>query len=86
MGEAQTERAAPRSASARITTRERQVIGYVCRGLRNHEIAHAMSIAPGTVKVHLMHIFEKTGLRDRFSLAEHGRKFLMAELTDAAPE
>jgi hypothetical protein len=26
------------------------------------------------VKVHLMHIFEKTGVKDRFELAMYGRK------------
>jgi DNA-binding NarL/FixJ family response regulator len=64
------------SAAARLTSREREVIELVCRGLSNREIAQALSIAPGTVKVHLTHIFEKTGLRDRFLLAEHGSKFL----------
>jgi len=28
------------------------------------------------VKVHLMHIFEKTGLKDRLALAVHGRDLL----------
>jgi hypothetical protein len=28
------------------------------------------------VKVHLMHIFEKTGVKDRFELAIQGRKLL----------
>ena len=33
-------------------------------------------ITPGTVKVHLMHIFEKAGVKDRFELAVQGRRLL----------
>jgi len=32
----------------------------------------ASRLTQGTVKVHLMHIFEKTGLQDRLALAVHG--------------
>jgi two-component system, NarL family, nitrate/nitrite response regulator NarL len=60
----------------RITPREREIIELVCRGLKNREIAEALSITPGTVKVHLMHIFEKTGLKDRYELALRGRELL----------
>lgn len=60
----------------RLTPREKQIAELVCRGLRNKEIAEEMSITPGTVKVHLMHIFEKTGYRDRFQLALHGKRLL----------
>ena len=44
------------------------------RGLKNKQIGDALNITTGTVKVHLMHIFEKTGVRDRFELAMYGRK------------
>lgn len=73
-----TSHAPRRGGSARITAREREVIEHVCRGLRNKDIATAMAITPGTVKVHLMHIFEKTGVRDRFALALQGRQILAA--------
>jgi len=52
----------------RLTQREREVVSFVRTGLRNRDIAQFMSITPGTVKVHLMHIFEKTGARDRHEL------------------
>lgn len=67
-----------RSGVLRITRREREIVEFVCRGLKNKEIAEALSITPGTVKVHLMHIFEKTGVKDRFQLALQGRQFLSA--------
>jgi DNA-binding NarL/FixJ family response regulator len=52
----------------RLTQREREVVSLVRTGLRNRDIAQSMSITAGTVKVHLMHIFEKTGARDRHEL------------------
>ena len=60
----------------RITRRERDIIEHLCRGLKNKEIAQALAITPGTVKTHLMHVFEKTGMKDRFQLALHGRQLL----------
>jgi DNA-binding NarL/FixJ family response regulator len=63
----------------RLTPRERDIVHHVCGGLKNREIAHALAITPGTVKVHLMHIFEKTGVKDRFELAVHGRRLLGLE-------
>ena len=55
-----------------LTPREQEVADLVSKGMKNREIAESLSIATGTVKIHLMHIFEKTGIRDRFELALHG--------------
>jgi DNA-binding NarL/FixJ family response regulator len=63
----------------RLTPRERQVVALVSQGLKNTEIAQALAISPGTVKVHLMHVFEKTGARDRHELAMRSRKLLGQE-------
>lgn len=63
-----------RRATPRFTPREREIVELVCRGLKNRQIAEALSITPGTVKVHLMHIFEKAGVRDRFELALQGAR------------
>jgi DNA-binding NarL/FixJ family response regulator len=68
-----------RRSSPRLTPREKEIVHYVCTGLKNKEIAEALAITPGTVKVHLMHIFEKTGVKDRFELAVHGRRMLGLE-------
>jgi DNA-binding NarL/FixJ family response regulator len=68
-----------RRQAPRLTPREREIVRCLCRGMRNKEIARELTITAGTVKVHLMHIFEKTGVKDRFELAVHGRKLLGLE-------
>ncbi|MBZ5610919.1 MAG: response regulator transcription factor [Acidobacteriia bacterium] len=65
--------------ASRLTPREKQIVALICRGMRNKQIAENLHITPGTVKVHLMHIFEKTGLKDRLALAVRGRDLVGAE-------
>ena len=65
-----------RSAKPRLTPRERQIVRLVARGLKNREIAGELNITAGTVKVHLMHVFEKTGVKDRFQLSVRARALL----------
>ena len=55
-----------------LTTREQQVLDLVEQGFKNKEIATELGIRPGTVKIHLKHIFEKTGIRGRYGLALSG--------------
>ena len=38
------------------------------------EIARELGIRPGTVKIHLKHLYEKTGIRSRYHLALSGLK------------
>lgn len=61
-----------RSPRSDLTPREQQVMGLVEHGLKNKEIARELGIRPGTVKIHLKHIFEKTGVRGRYGLALTG--------------
>jgi len=57
-----------------LTAREQQVLELVEQGFKNKEIARELGIRPGTVKIHLKHIFEKTGVRGRYGLALNGLK------------
>jgi two-component system nitrate/nitrite response regulator NarL len=57
-----------------LTAREQQVLELVEQGFKNKEIANDLGIRPGTVKIHLKHIFEKTGVRGRYGLALSGFK------------
>lgn len=65
-----------RRGNPTLTPRERGVVELVAQGLKNREIAAALGITPGTVKVHLMHIFEKTTAKDRYELALQAPRIL----------
>jgi two-component system, NarL family, nitrate/nitrite response regulator NarL len=52
-----------------LTEREQQVYDLVQHGFTNKAVALELQIKPGTVKIHMKHIFEKTGIRGRHSLA-----------------
>jgi DNA-binding NarL/FixJ family response regulator len=54
--------------------REKEVVRLVADGLRNHEIAHRLSIGEGTVKVHLHNIFKKLDVNSRIQLANYARE------------
>lgn len=57
-----------------LTPREQQVLELIEQGFKNKDIARELGIRPGTVKIHLKHIFEKTGVRGRYGLALTGMK------------
>jgi len=63
-----------RTGRPALTARELQVVDLVERGMKNKEIASELGIRTGTVKIHVKHIFEKTGIRGRYGLALSGMK------------
>lgn len=48
-----------------LTSREIEVLRHVAAGNRNRDIADLLFISEETVKVHLRHVMEKLGARDR---------------------
>lgn len=68
------ERRAVAEKLARLTPREREVLGHAAKGLHAKEIAAALGISARTVEVHKMRIMEKLEVRNigelvRFALA-----------------
>ncbi len=48
-----------------LTRRESQVLGLLCAGRTNHEIAEALIISDNTVKNHVRRLYEKLQVRSR---------------------
>lgn len=48
-----------------LTARELEVLSSMASGNRNREIAAALGIAEMTVKIHVSHVMEKLGAKDR---------------------
>ncbi len=68
-----------------LTPREQEVAALFAKGMKNRKIAEALGIATRTVKIHLMHIFEKTGIRDRFELALQGLRLAAGRANESDP-
>jgi two-component system nitrate/nitrite response regulator NarL len=64
-----------------LSRREGQLVALLSQGMKNKEIASALTICEGTVKVYLSRLFQKLGVKDRFELALYGLK----NLAPAAP-
>ena len=58
----------PHPDLARLTEREREVLGLVARGLSNDEIAGKLFQSPLTTKTHVSRIMTKLAVRDRAQL------------------
>jgi DNA-binding NarL/FixJ family response regulator len=55
-----------------LTERESQVLGLLAKGDSNRQIARALFISERTVAVHVSHILEKLGVRNRTEAAMVG--------------
>jgi DNA-binding NarL/FixJ family response regulator len=64
-------------AAGVLTPREIDIARMVARGLRNREIAEALFITEGTVKVHLHTIFEKLAISSRMQLGAYAREQML---------
>ncbi|MGD9529167.1 response regulator [Pseudonocardia sp.] len=69
-------------ALARLTTRERQIVGLVAHGLSNAEIATALTISDATAKTHVSRAMTKLGARDRAQLVALAYRHRLVEPPD----
>lgn len=53
----------------KLTEHEMRIVKFVARGVRNREIAKALDMTEGSVKVRLYRIYEKLGVSNRTELA-----------------
>lgn len=53
---------------ARLTRRERDIVGLVAEGMRNAEISQNLNISEHTIRNYLSHIFDKLGISSRVEL------------------
>ena len=58
-----------------LSPREREVTLLVAKGFANKTIAHQLKVAEGTVKVHLHRVYQKLGIKSRYTLAVLATKF-----------
>ena len=52
-----------------ISSREREVLVLLCKGMANKQIARHLGISERTVKAHLTHVFQRLGVSDRTGAA-----------------
>ena len=64
---------------ARLTGRERDVLGCVARGLSNRAIASELWLSDQTVKFHLHNVYRKLGVSNRTEAARYAFEHGMAE-------
>ena len=65
---------ARRPATDAISPRELEVIKLIADGANNREAAAKLFVSEATIKTHLMHIFEKLGVRDRAAAVSEAYK------------
>jgi DNA-binding NarL/FixJ family response regulator len=63
-----------RELAGHLTRREIEVVQMVAAGLRNKEIAQRLTVADGTVKVHLHNIYAKLGVDGRMELLKYAQE------------
>ncbi len=64
-----SEGAKPRKLLNALSSRETEVLRFVCKGKANKEIAYGLGLSEGTIKTHVSVIIAKLGLQSRTEAA-----------------
>ena len=70
----ETSQKAPAPASFGLTQREHDVLRMMAAGKSNQEIADALFVSLGTVKVHVTHILAKLGVKSRSAATDYAHR------------
>jgi DNA-binding NarL/FixJ family response regulator len=62
---------AERKMAERLTSRELEVMRLLASQLENEEIARHLGVSPGTVKIHIHHVYSKLGVSGRQDLQKY---------------
>ncbi len=62
-------------AGVGLTTREREIVTCLGKGMSNKEIAATLHITTHTVKAHMRNVMQKSGLHSRVQLAMRAKSF-----------
>ena len=74
----ETSQKAPSPAGFGLTQREREVLQMMAAGKSNQEIADALFVSLGTVKVHVTHILAKLGVKSRSAATDYAHRHNLA--------
>ncbi len=73
-------------ATPHLTPRQEDVLALVVQGKSNKEIARALNLGPGTIKVHLAALFRNLGVANRAAAAVAGSRLLQRSPSSASPD
>jgi two-component system, NarL family, response regulator LiaR len=74
----ETAKNAPAPAGLGLTQREHDVLRMMASGKSNQEIADALFVSLGTVKVHVTHILAKLGVKSRSAATDYAHRHDLA--------
>jgi DNA-binding NarL/FixJ family response regulator len=66
-----------------LTSKELEVLSFVCKGYSNREIAKAVSVSLSTVKFHIHNLLQKTNSKNRTQLAMFVSQYALLEKSKA---
>jgi DNA-binding NarL/FixJ family response regulator len=75
---AETSAAVPEAVLHALTPRQQDVLHLIVRGDSNKEIARALNLGEGTVKVHVAALFRNLGVNSRAAAAAAGARLISA--------
>ena len=76
LASAETSAAAPAATLNALTPRQRDVLSPMVQGKSNKEIARALNLGEGTVKIHVAALFRNLGVKSRVAAAVAGARLL----------